>query len=155
MTYKRITGEERRLIYRWCREGSGIREIARRLGRAASSISRELTRNRGKKGYRPKQAHWKAWNRARRSGPRRFTKAVRLEAEARLREGWTPEIISGRARLEGSAWVCKETIYKYIYTDAKAGGDLWGGTFRVLTASGGDAVRARTGVVEGGYRTSA
>ena len=44
MTYKRVTQEERRLIYRCCREGFGIREIARRLGRAASSISRELVR---------------------------------------------------------------------------------------------------------------
>jgi transposase, IS30 family len=125
MTYNRVTQTERKLIYRWSRVGYGIREIARRLGRAASSISRELRRNRGKKGYRPKQAHWKAQERAKRSGPRRFTAAVRLEAEQRLREGWTPEIISGRARLEGRAWVCKETIYKHVYADAKAGGELW------------------------------
>jgi IS30 family transposase len=50
---------------------------------------------------------------------------VRVNAEKRLREGWTPEIISGRARLEGRAWVCKETIYKHVYADAKAGGNLW------------------------------
>ena len=125
MTYKRVTVEERRLIYRWCREQFGVREIARRLGRAAGSISRELFRNSGKKGYRPRQADWKAGERARRPGARRFTDAVRLEAEKRLREGWTPEIISGRARLENRAWVCKETIYKHVYADAKAGGDLW------------------------------
>jgi IS30 family transposase len=125
MAYKRVTREERRLIYRWRREGCGVREAARRLGRAASSISRELARNRGKKGYRPRQAHWKAQERAKRPGPRRFTEAVRLEAEERLREGWTPEIISGRARMEGRAWVCKETIYTHIYGNAKAGGDLW------------------------------
>ncbi|MCA1808843.1 MAG: IS30 family transposase [Lentisphaerae bacterium] len=125
MTYKRVTGEERRLIYRWCREQCGVREIAGRLGRAAGSISRELARNRGKKGYRPKQADWKARERARRPGPRRFTETVRLDAEKRLREGWTPDIISGRARLEERAWVCKETIYKHVYADAKAGGDLW------------------------------
>ena len=125
MTYKRVTQEERSLIYRWRREGSGVREVARRLGRAPSSISRELARNRGKKGYRPRQAHWKAQGRARRPGPRRFTEAVRVDAEKRLREGWTPEIISGRARLEGRAWVCKETIYKHIYAEAQAGGDLW------------------------------
>ena len=125
MTYNRVTKTERRLIYRWSRVGYGIREIARRLGRAASSISRELMRNRGKKGYRPRQAHWKARERARRPGPRRFTVAVCQEAEKRLREGWTPEIISGRARLEGREWVCKETIYKHVYADAKAGGDLW------------------------------
>jgi transposase, IS30 family len=125
MTYNRVTKTERRLIYRWSRAGYGIREIARRLGRAASSISRELKRNQGKKGYRPRQAHWKARERARRPGPRRFIVAVRQEAEKRLREGWTPEIISGRARLEGREWVCKETIYKHIYADAKTGGDLW------------------------------
>ena len=125
MAYKRVTGEERRLLYRWSRAGCGIREMARRLGREASTVSRELERNRGKRGYRPKQAHWKAQKRARRPGPRRFTEEVRLDAEARLREGWTPEIISGRARQEGRPWVCKETIYAHIYTDAKGGGDLW------------------------------
>lgn len=125
MAYKRVTREERRLVYSWRRAGSGVREMARRLGRAASSISRELLRNRGKKGYRPKQAHWKATEKAKRPGPRRFTEAVRLDAEARLKDGWTPEIIGQRARLEGRAWVCKETIYKHIYADAKNGGTLW------------------------------
>jgi IS30 family transposase len=48
-----------------------------------------------------------------------------LDAGKRLLEGWTPEIISGRARLEGRPWVCKETIHKHVYADAKAGGDLW------------------------------
>ena len=125
MAYKRVTGEERRLVYCWRRAGYGVREMARRLGRAASSISRELLRNRGKKGYRARQAHWKATEKARRPGPRRFTEAVRLDAEARLKAGWTPEIIGQRARLEGRDWVCKETIYKHIYADAKAGGTLW------------------------------
>jgi len=125
MAYKRVTKEERSLIYRWRQEGLGVREAARRLGRAASSICRELVRNRGQRGYRPKQAHWKATEKARRPGPRRFTEAVRADAEARLRAGWTPEIIGQRARLEGRAWVCKETIYKHVYADAKAGGTLW------------------------------
>jgi len=125
MAYSRVTGEERRLVYCWRRAGCGVREVARRLGRAASSISRELLRNRGKKGYRPKQAQWKATEKARRPGPRRFTEAVRLDAEARLKGGWTPDIIGQRARLEGRAWVCKETIYKHIYAEAKNGGTLW------------------------------
>lgn len=125
MTYKRVTKEERRLIYVWRRAGFGVQEIARRLGRAASSISREVLRNRGKRGYRPKQAHWKATQKAKRPGTRRFTEAVRLDAEARLKDGWTPEIIGQRARLEGRAWVSKETIYKHIYADAKAGGTMW------------------------------
>jgi len=125
MAYKRVTEGERRHIYRWRQEGHGLREVARRLGRAASSICRELVRNRSQRGYRPKRAQWKATEKARRPGPRRFTEAVRVDAEARLKDGWTPEIIGERARLEGRAWVCKETIYKHIYADAKAGGTLW------------------------------
>jgi transposase, IS30 family len=125
MPYKRVTEEERRFIYRWRQEGFKLREIGRRLGRAASSVVREIRRNTGGRGYRPKQAHWKAIEKARRTGSRRFTDPVRIDAEARLKEGWTPEIIGQRARLEGRAWVCKETIYKHIYADAKSGGTLW------------------------------
>lgn len=125
MAYKRVSAQERALIYRWRKEGRAQREIARRLGRDVSSISRELARNRGQRGYRPKQAHKKAQAQALRPQPRRFTQSVRGDAEARLKAGWTPEIISQRARLEGRAWVCKETIYKHVYADAKAGGTLW------------------------------
>ena len=73
MTYKRVTAEERTLIYRWRREGRKQSEIARRLDRNPGSISREITRNRGRRGYRPKQAHEKAQAQAKRAGPRRFT----------------------------------------------------------------------------------
>lgn len=125
MIYKRMTEAERSSLYRWRKEGSGVREIGRRLGRAASSITRELARNLGRRGYRVKQAQRQAAARARRPGPRRFTVAVRQEAEARLKAGWTPEMIGARARLEGRPWVCKETIYKHVYADAKAGGTLW------------------------------
>ena len=125
MAYGRISEEERRMIYRWLQEGESQKEIARRLSRNPGSISREIGRNTGLKGYRPKQAHEKAQAKAKRAGPRRFTKEVRLKAEARLKEGWTPAIISGRERLEGRPWVCAETIYKHVYADAKAGGTLW------------------------------
>lgn len=125
MAYRRITEEERRLIHRWIQEGERQSEIARRLSRSAGSISREIGRNTGLCGYRPKQAHEKAQAQAKRAGPRRFTDEVRLEAEAQLKEGWTPAIISGRARLEGRPWVCAETIYTHIYADAKKGGALW------------------------------
>ena len=112
MTYKRMTEADRRHIYRWRQEGDGQRELTRRLGRAASSISRELSRNTGGRGYRPKQAHEQAQKRALRPGPRRFTDEVRATVELRLKKGWTPELISGRARLEGRAMVCKESIQR-------------------------------------------
>ena len=125
MAYKRVTEEERWLIYRWRQAGVELREVARRLGRAASSICREIVRNTGGRGYRPQQAHAQAQAQARRPGSRRFTETVRADAEARLKAGWTPEMIGQRARLEGRPWVCKETIYKHIYADAKTGGTLW------------------------------
>ena len=125
MAYRRVTITERRLIRMWRQAGYGQREIARRLDHSASTICREIAKNTGGCGYRPEQAHRMAQERARRPGPRRFTEEVKRDAEERLREGWTPEIISGRARLEERPWVCKETIYKHIYADAKAGGDLW------------------------------
>lgn len=125
MAYKRVTAEERQLIYRWIQEGHKQSEIAQRLSRNAGSISREISRNTGLRGYRPKQAHEKAQVQAKRTGPRRFTAEVQADAETRIKEGWTPAIIGGRARLEGRPWVCAETIYKHVYADAKAGGTLW------------------------------
>jgi IS30 family transposase len=125
MAYKRITEDERTHIYRWIQEDRKQSEIARLLGRNPGSISREIERNTGLRGYRPKQAHEKAQTQSKRAGPRRFTDEVRADAEARLKEGWTPAIIGGRARLEGRPWVCAETIYTHIYADAKAGGMLW------------------------------
>jgi IS30 family transposase len=125
MTYKRLTAADRFLIYRWLKEGLRPAEIARRLGRKAGSISREIKRNTGARGYRPGQAQEKAQARSRRPGPRRFTEQVRADAETQLKAGRTPEMICGRARLEERAHVCKETIYKHIYADAKAGGILW------------------------------
>jgi IS30 family transposase len=95
------------------------------LGRNRGSISREIARNTGLKGYWAKRAHEKAQARAKRVGPRRFTDEVRVDVEARLQKGWTPAIIGGRARLEGRPWVCAETIYKHVYADAKVGGTLW------------------------------
>ena len=120
MAYNRVIEEESKHIYRWRQENLGNNEIARRLGRAPSTISREIARNIGDGGYRHKQAHQKAQERAKRPGSRRFTEEVRADVDLRLGRGWTPDMISGRARLEERAWVCKETIYGYIYADAKS-----------------------------------
>lgn len=125
MSYERVNLNERRCIRRWSQAGIGKCEIAERLGRPRCTIYREMKRNRGGRGYRPKQADRKARERARRPGPRRFTEEVRQNAEECIKEGWTPEMIGGRAKMEGRPSVCKETIYKHIYADAKAGGDLW------------------------------
>ena len=125
MDYSHISETERRLIYDWRKEGLSLSEIARRLSRNKSSISREVTRNSGQKGYRYKQAQRKAETQAKRDGDRTFTDEMRQEIRKKILQGHTPEIIHGRALLEGRAMVSHERIYTFIYEDARQGGELW------------------------------
>ena len=63
MKYHRLTQEERYQIYALYKEKHTLVEIAKNIGKDKSTISRELRRNKGLKGYRPKQAHKKAQER--------------------------------------------------------------------------------------------
>ena len=124
--YHRVTKAERRLIYFMRQEGDAIRMIARRLGRFASTISRELRRNRGQKGYRYKQADARAQARTKRVVRPRFTPEMKEEVARCIQyKKLTPQIISAQARKQGRAFVCKETIYQYLYAEGKAGNTLW------------------------------
>lgn len=122
---RHMTKEERRLMGRWHKEKVSNKEIAKRLGRDPSTIGREFTRNSGKRGYRADQAQKKAEERSKRSGHRKFTDEIIQDIHVGLLVGFTPEIISCRARYEGRPHVCKESIYQYIYQDASVGGELW------------------------------
>lgn len=125
MGYKRINSTERHLIYDWLKDELSQSEIARRLSHSKSSISREISRNRGRKGYRYKQAQRKADVRATREGDRTFTEEMRREIREKIPQGYTPEMIHGRAHLEGRAMVTHERIYQYIYEDARQGRTMW------------------------------
>lgn len=123
--YRRVTEEQREQMERWKREGKGVREMARLLAKAPSTVSRELRRNRGGRGYRHKQAHAKAMERARRGGFRKWTSEMREETGTLLRAGWTPAMISWRARKEGRVFVSRETIYQRLYQEAEKGDETW------------------------------
>mgnify|MGYP006290679525 FL=1 len=125
MGYKRINATERRLIYEWRKDGLNPSEIARRLSRSKSSIYREISRNSGQKGYRYKQEQRKAEARAKRGGDRTFTEEMRQEIRKKTPLGYTPEMIHGRAQLEGRDMVTHERSYQFIYEDARQGGTLW------------------------------
>lgn len=126
MNYTRITYVERKQIKRWLQEDNkGIREVARLLKRSPSTISRELRRNTGGRGYRAGQAQEKASSRAKRPGARKWKEWMWEEVKVKLLKGWTPEIISQRARKEGREFVCRESIYRRIYADGKKGGRIW------------------------------
>jgi transposase, IS30 family len=100
--------------------------IAAYLGKDKSTISRELKRNTGLRGYRPKQAQEKASLRqASKPRSKRFTAALRQEVEELLRQDFSPEQIAGRAEYEGREMVSHECIYQHIWSDKRSGGDLY------------------------------
>lgn len=117
MKYKQISYEERVQIEVLKRGGSGVRAIARTLGRSPSTISRELKEKQVKGRYIPKKAQHKTYWRRYRSKRTCLRVAmspplIRLVHE-KLVLGWSPERIAGFARLHGHA-VSKKAIYKYI-----------------------------------------
>ncbi len=113
-------------IYALMKAGHRQADIAVLLGRHPSTVGRELARNRGGRGYRPKQAHALAFSRARaaRAHPRI---SVRQWAgvSALIRRDWSPEQIADRARIEGTLAISHETIYQFLYAEKRAGGILW------------------------------
>ena len=117
MNYTHLTREERYQIYALKKAGHTQSEIANVLERSPSTISRELTRNRGRRGYRAKQAHGLAVGR-RAINARRIDDDTWLFAQERLQEQWSPEQISGHAAIS------PETVYQRVYADKMRGGLL-------------------------------
>ena len=116
---------EREEISRGVAAGQSIRQIARRLGRAASSISRELARNKNPRGYRAFIADRNAWQRARRPKVCLLGRHERLREVVieKLRCHWSPEQISGYLASQfaddKSMRVSHETIYRTLYVQAR------------------------------------
>ena len=92
------------------------------MNRSSSTISRELDRNHGQRGYRPKQAHTfsQARMRACENGPRIAAETWAV-VEVKLAETWSPEQISGHLKADGQATVSHEAIYQRIYADKRRG----------------------------------
>ncbi len=118
MNYTYITREERYQIYALKKAGLKQYEIAKVLKRSESTISRELSRNCGRRGYRPKQAHSKSMERQS-INARMIDDATWQFAQDRLLEQWSPEQISGHAAIS------PETVYQRVYANKRAGGLLW------------------------------
>jgi IS30 family transposase len=124
--YHRLRAEDRKVIHNLREGGSTQAAIAAAIGSTQGTVSKELSRNRGKSGYRPKEAGQMAKERARAKTPRTrtVTGLVKTEVEARLRLKHSPEQISGKLAKLGIAVSC-ETIYKHVERDKANGGDLW------------------------------
>jgi IS30 family transposase len=91
-----------------------------------STISREIRRNRGDKGYRPVQAHEKAQARRFRAAKRIKMTPLMIElVEHYIRQDFSPEQVSGFLNRKHGLKISHETIYKYIWSDKKTGGTLY------------------------------
>ena len=126
MSYRRVTSEDRLRLKDGLDAGLSNTEIADKLGFHKSTISREISRNSGSRGYRPKQAHKKALAREEpKHGPYRMTPVIMMRIIERLEVKWSPEQIYNRLKMEGEDIVSTETIYKFIFEDRRKGGNLW------------------------------
>jgi IS30 family transposase len=123
--YTQLTQEERYQIYILKKAEYNQAEIAELLERDKSTISRELRRNHGLKGYRPQQAHNLALQRRYDKAQPRIGDQVWQLVEALIREEWSPEQVVGRVEMEQEVSISHEWIYQYIYADQRSGGDLY------------------------------
>jgi len=123
-TYHQLTQEQRYQIYALQKTKHSLSEIAIVIGVNKSSVSRELKRNRGQRGYRPQQAQALAEQRRPKAVPR-ITSQVWSRVVRLLRQEWSPEQISGRLKKEQSIRISHEWIYQYVLADKQAGGDLY------------------------------
>jgi IS30 family transposase len=120
-----LTFAEREDISRGIASGSLIREIASRLHRAASTVSREIARHGGRSDYRAHDADQQAWNAALR--PKRCLFAVNRKLRdivaSKLILDWSPEQIAGwlktRYPNNESMRVSHETIYRSLFIQAR------------------------------------
>jgi len=100
--------------------------IANNIGKDKSTISRELHRNTGQKGYRPKQVNELSQIKvASKIKPIYLTELQTSYIKEKIQLKWSPEQISGRMRLDGLNPVTHETIYRYILRDKNNGGKLY------------------------------
>jgi IS30 family transposase len=124
--YTQLTQEQRYHIYAFMKAGFLQTAIATEIGVHKSTISRELKRNQGKKGYRPKQAHAMALERRTEAHKCvKLTPQVIACINACIRQDFSPEQVSGFLARTHNLWISHEAIYQHIFNDKAKGGTLY------------------------------
>ncbi len=124
MNYQQLTQEQRYQIYALRKASFNQTEIASEIGVHKATVSREVRRGCGGRGYRPTQAQALAAARLGRRARLRIEPETWQQVTNLLAQQWSPAQISGRLKLEGQPTVSHERIYQYIYADKRAGGVL-------------------------------
>ena len=120
-----LTVVEREDISRGLASGSSLRDIAKRLERAASTVSREVARHGGRPEYRASDAEQRAWDSALRPKPclLAMREQLREVVASKLLLDWSPEQISGWLKIryadDESMRVSHETIYRSLFIQAR------------------------------------
>jgi IS30 family transposase len=124
MSYKQLTQEQRYQIYACMKANWSQLEIAHEIGVHPSTVSREVKRNRGCRGYRPKQAQQRTEERKLKHVTSRIPPQTWALIESQLRQDWSPEQAAGWLKGERHVQISHERIYQYIYADKRVGGTL-------------------------------
>lgn len=124
--YKHLDEKDRQVISRMLQANKTLREISLAVGCHHSTISREIKRNswvnQGGKSIRYKPKLAQEFSDRRKEIKPKFTKLndnMRRTIERYIRQSYSPDVIAGRLKLEKKEWVSHETIYQYIYKEAK------------------------------------
>jgi IS30 family transposase len=124
--YVQLTYEQRCQIYALNNTDLTQQKIADAVGVSHSAISRELKRNRGKRGYRYQQAQGKADTRRTNAAKAlKMTPSMIELIELKLGKKWSPEQISGWLLEEHSRLISHESIYRHVWNDKRSGGVLY------------------------------
>jgi transposase, IS30 family len=125
-TYRQLTYEQRCQIEALKRSGLTQQAIADVIEVRQSTISRELSRNTGERGYRHQQAQRKMLaRRLATAKPHKMTAELIDEVEDKLYRQWSPEQISGWLEVEEGIGISHERIYQHVWSDKEAGGELY------------------------------
>lgn len=128
MGYNQLTHGERYAMANMLHQGYSYRAIGQVLGRATSTISRERRRNATTHDghYRAEKTQQYATARRRRTRKKsQYDAQEWREVERLLKRRWSPEQIAGRRRALMQPSMSKETIYRYVRRQRRAGGQLW------------------------------
>jgi IS30 family transposase len=125
-SYTQLTQEERYHIYAFLKAGFSQSDVAFEIGVHKSTISRELKRNHGQKGYRPKQAHVKAVTRRRQAVKyKKMTIQLIAIIDDLIRRDFSPEQVAGHLKRNYQIRISHETIYQHVLSDKASGGTLY------------------------------
>lgn len=125
MKYTQLTQEERYQIAALLKAEHDQTKIAMILGRHKSTISREIRRNTGLRGYRPRQAQRLTEQRRCAKALPRISELAWSHVDTLLKEDWSPEQISLWLKTEQAISISHEWIYQYILQDKAYGGGLY------------------------------